>query len=146
MRHVDDAHHAEGDGEADRGEQQDAAEADPLEEVLQQADEEELPLARGERGVRRLAQLLVGVGGAGELAEQAAHLRVGRAGEALHRGDALLLGAGVELDGDEAGLHRLLDLGVALGGERLLERGGGLRPAGADRVIGGAETVVTMPG
>ena len=33
MRHVDDAHHAEGDGEADRGEQQHAAEADPLEQI-----------------------------------------------------------------------------------------------------------------
>ncbi len=33
MRHVDDAHHAKGDGEADRGEQQHAAEADPLEQI-----------------------------------------------------------------------------------------------------------------
>ena len=33
MRHVDDAHHAEGDREPDRGEQQHAAEADALEQI-----------------------------------------------------------------------------------------------------------------
>ena len=34
MRHVDDAHHAEGDGEADRGEQQHRAERDAVPDVL----------------------------------------------------------------------------------------------------------------
>jgi len=39
MRHIDDAHDAKGDGEPDRCEQQDAAEADPLEQMGGKADQ-----------------------------------------------------------------------------------------------------------
>ena len=46
MRHVDDAHDAEGDGEADRGEQQDAAEADALEQIGGEADQPQPVLDR----------------------------------------------------------------------------------------------------
>ena len=56
MRHVDDAHHAEGDGEADRGQQQDRAQADAVDHVLRRGDE----LAGGARSRSRR----VGRGGA----------------------------------------------------------------------------------
>ena len=62
MRHVDDAHHAEGDGEPDRGEQQDAAEADALEQIGGEADQPKPVVDRGERGVGGLAQLGIEIG------------------------------------------------------------------------------------
>jgi hypothetical protein len=39
MRHIDDAHHTERDGEPDRGQQQHAAETDALEQIGDDSDE-----------------------------------------------------------------------------------------------------------
>ena len=55
MRHVDDAHHAEGDGEADRGQQQDRAQADAVDDVLRGGDEREMPLDASRRRSPRRA-------------------------------------------------------------------------------------------
>ena len=54
MRHVDDAHHAEGDGKADRRQQQHRAEREPVPGVLHRAPEREIALdlrAGGSRGL-----------------------------------------------------------------------------------------------
>ncbi len=52
VRHVDDAHHAEGDGKADRGEQQHRAEREPVPGVLHGGPDRELVLHR-RHGVAR---------------------------------------------------------------------------------------------
>jgi hypothetical protein len=44
MRHVDDAHHAEGDGKADRGEQQHRAERQAVPDVLPGGPERKMVL------------------------------------------------------------------------------------------------------
>ena len=53
MRHVDDAHHAEGDGEADRGEQQHRAERDAVPDVLAGLPQRERRIRSGRCRLRR---------------------------------------------------------------------------------------------
>ncbi len=76
MRHVDDAHHAEGDGKADRGEQQHAAEADPLEQILGEAEELEATLDRAHRALDGAAHIGIEIGVAELRREEAADLGI----------------------------------------------------------------------
>ena len=55
MGHVDDAHHAEGDGKPDRGEQQHRAERQAVPGVLHRRPQREIALDRGDRAGRGLA-------------------------------------------------------------------------------------------
>ena len=61
--HVDDAHDAEGDGEADGGEQQHRAERQPVPDVLDVADEAQAVLDGGDRGGGELLRLGVRLAG-----------------------------------------------------------------------------------
>ncbi len=125
VRHVDDAHDAEGDGEPDGGEQQDAAEADALEQGQADADQLQPAVDRAERAVDGV--LDVGIVGGGALVdEQTADLRVGRCRERADGGKALLLGAAAQPGGGERQRQRRLDPRVALGGIGLLQRVGAL--------------------
>ena len=60
MRHVDDAHHAEGDGEADGGQQQHRAQADAEDDVLGCGHDAEMALDRRRRRVAAATRTLSG--------------------------------------------------------------------------------------
>ena len=84
MRHVDHPHHAEGDGQADRGEQQHRPKADPLVEAHAQLDQGKIVLNAVNRRLgsrphlgHRLDEAAIGV-----LAQQLAEQRsdIGRDG------------------------------------------------------------------
>ena len=93
MRHVDDAHHAKGDRQADRSEQQHAAEADALEQIGGDADQPQPVVDRGEGRVGSLFQFGIGVRSGTKLVEQVLDLRVGGAAEGADGGEALLFAA-----------------------------------------------------
>src|SRR6185437_8551072 len=80
MRHVDDAHDAEGDGEADRGEQQDRAEGQAFEQRHADADELE-PL-------RNRADRMLKIAGSVELASSAIAASWARLSDELRRAPA----------------------------------------------------------
>jgi len=144
MRHVDDPHHAEGDGEADRGEQQHAAEADALEEVEAEADIELPALERGERGCGGVAHFGVGAGAAASgpgASRPSGSFEPARPAIAAMR---CLRRAGIEADAEEARLHHTAQLRILLGGERLLERLGRLGRAVLQRVARRRQPVVAI--
>jgi hypothetical protein len=144
MRHVDDAHHPEGDGEADRGEQQNAAEAQPLEKIGDDADELQPPVDRGDRSVHGFFQLGIEVGPGAEFVEQALDLRIGNAGKTLDRGKLIGLAAIHQLRGEEARLDRRADFGIGFVGERFLKPRGALRRGVFQRVACGGETRIAI--
>ena len=89
MGHVDDAHHAEGDGKADGGQQQDRAEGDAVPDVLRRVPESEFAVDGGKRG---------GGGGGdrplagGQRGQQRQHVAPAAVLEDLDGGDLLLVG------------------------------------------------------
>ena len=122
MRHVDDAHHAEGDGEPDRRQQQHRAEREPVPGVLHGAPDRQRAL---DLSARRQRGLVHGVRLVGRQAvDQAERILVAavaddRDGEDLV-GHAAVVGG--EHDGGARLGHRLFHARIGFRGERLVER------------------------
>ena len=102
MRHVDDAHHAEGDGEADRREQQHRAEREPVPGVLHRAPEREAVLDR--RRSRRARRVLHRRRRVGRQAGEQRRAHPGRRASRITRDGVELVGfGGVGLEQDDGG-------------------------------------------
>ncbi len=144
MRHVDDAHHAEGDGEPDRGQQQHAAEADALEQIGGEANEPQALADRRQRVVDRPAQLRIGPGPVAQLVEEVLDLRVGGPSEPADRRQLLLPRAGQQPAGEQALLHRRANFGIGLDRQRLFEPGDGFGRGMLQRIAGGREAGVAV--
>ena len=88
VRHVDDAHDAEGDGQADRREQQHRSGGDAVDQVLQHVEPDEVRLDR-RLGVERrgLDGRIVGLGG--DLVDQALRVLVAARLQRRDGGDAI---------------------------------------------------------
>ena len=122
VRHVDDAHHAEGYGEADRGKQQDRAERESVPGVLQRGPKRKAVLDRrdgvgrglldGGRGVRR------------QSAEERERVLIPALADDGDGVDLVGIRCIVEIEHDRGARlgQRLLHLRVALLGDGLLER------------------------
>jgi hypothetical protein len=169
VRHVDHAHHPEGDGEADGGQEEDRAQADALEQALDHAEEPLAALGRGHRRVKGGAELGRAVGRQGTLGAHELVQHIGRAVTAQDRGTfeaGLWRGALLEQESAAGPLEGAADGGVLLGRQCLLDGGecpglgvdedrvGGGQPLGgigahhgerAERGIEGAADAVVDP-
>ncbi len=141
MRHVDDAEHAEADGEADGGEQQDAAEADALENILADFDPAPARFEIGKGGIGRLAHIGIDVGAGAQSLEQGAHLRIVRARQIRDRLDALGLAADGDAQAEQAVAQRGGDLGVFFLRQRLFQQRHGVGAAELEGVARGGEAI-----
>ena len=139
MRHVDDAHDAEGDGEADRRQQQHRAERDAVPDVL----------AGGPQRQRRSSILAIAAEAASfsapsELAsiagQQRQRLAVAARGDQIDRRELFGLGQiGHQHGGSARLLEPGLDAGIGLLGDRRVERWDGRRVGRAEHRLGGGE-------
>ncbi len=122
MRHVDDAHDAEGDGEANGRQQQHRAEREPVPEVLRAGPEREIVLDLG--GGRARGGEHVGRQVRRQTVEQRQRILVAAIADDGDGRD--LVGRArirlAENDGGARFVQRFLDAGVFFSGERLLER------------------------
>ncbi|MGY3646442.1 hypothetical protein ACVWW2_001733 [Bradyrhizobium sp. LM4.3] len=121
MGHVDDAHHAEGDGEPDRGEQQHRAEREAVPSILHGGPDRQRALDRADRargGLGHRGRLVAHAG------EQRQRLLVAARLEGGDRFELLDLG-GIRLEQQDAGAgvaERSLDGFVGFLGERTIDR------------------------
>ena len=122
MRHVDDAHDAEGDGKPDRGEQQYRAERNPVPDVLRRVPDRKALLDGGDRFLRRLAD-----GGrriVGKRAQDTFGVVVAARGKRLDGRHPVGL-RDLRIGDDDRGARRFenaLDRGVGFLGERCIDR------------------------
>ena len=107
MRHVDDAHHAEGDGEADRGQQQHRAERDAVPDVLRRRPRS--PASRSMSAIAAVGRVLQRAVGAGRERRSAATARRGRRARAMHVDRRELVGLAAASDVEHGGGARLLE-------------------------------------
>ena len=123
VRHVDDAHQAVGDRQAERDQQQDRAEADAGEEHAEPLAPGEAAAHRVERLLQRRAHLRVGLAaGAEPLLQQARDRALAARRQLLGRGQAL---AAVRRGDQDRGAHALevrLQRRIGLGRQRLVDQ------------------------
>ena len=132
MRHVDDAHHAEGDGKPDRRQQQDAAERNPFEQADPDLDELEARRDRGHCRLGRFAQIGILLGDEQRL-KLAFDIGIGRARQTIDRGQPAGAIGAAQIDQRERRLDRLTHRGLRLLGQRRGEARGGIgRGLGGD--------------
>ena len=128
MRHVDDAHHAEGDGQADGGEQQHGSGGNPIPAVLRQPPQQQRAVDGGDRRFRGAGDRGIFVfdrNGVDVVLRRLVAARGERGDGALRVG-----GAGVRRRGDDRRarlLQRRLGAGVGLLGELGVDDGERLR-------------------
>ena len=91
MRHVDDAHLAEGDGKSDSGEQQHRAEADAEDQVLHGSPQRQTLLDPLDAGIRCGSHGRRGIGG--QRAQQRGGIVVAAIAQGLHGRDRSASGA-----------------------------------------------------
>ena len=125
MRHVDDTHHAESDGETNGGEQQNRAQAQPLEDRDPGADELETAIDRADRALDRSLQQRI-IRAIALMGEKTADLGIARAAELGNSRQPLLRIAAVDTRLGERQAQRAPRVRIALRGKRLLERVGAL--------------------
>jgi len=135
--HVDDTHDAKRDRQADRGEQQHAAEADAFEKTDGEADQPKSVFDRRERPIGGSTQVAVALRGCPELIEKVLDLRIGGAAERLYRGQLLGLGARKEPGCRKAPFHYRPDRRVLLSGNGLFEQHALLGRRMPQRILGG---------
>ena len=142
MCHVDHAHQPVGDGEAERGQQQDGAERDAREQQSRAFGPRKASLDFLQRALGLGANAVVGV--VGEAGEERARLGAVGLAERANGGDARLVVAGADAQRGGDGIEDRLDLGVLLRGERP-RHGGQHRGLGAARAfLGGGEARVAI--
>ena len=128
VRHVDDAHHAVGDGQTERGEQQDAAERQAGKDAAEVFGHRQPAVDGFDGGNRLVAHLVVGLCGLdGERQQRCLDRRRGAASQRLdcvqtYRRVATTQGGLGVGEGQQP-----LDLGVGFLVQRLLEQGGHIR-------------------
>ena len=153
MRHVDDAHDAEGDGKADRREQQHRAERDAVPDVLAGRPDRQRAVDAGDRRRQPRPSARLRRMASNEVSSDSAS-RSPRAAEHLDRRELVGLGQVGDQHGRGARLlEPRLDAGVGLLGDRRIERrecaaGSGLRnmfSAAASRTAGSGEPSVSVP-
>ncbi len=139
MRHVDDAHDAEGDRQPDRRQEQHRAERQPVPDVLRIAPEFDLPVDRGDAALGPGLQRRV-LGAAGEGGKQRARVPVAPRRDDVDR--FRLLGGG-PVGFEDGGRTRLLEAGLhlrhAFRRDRLVERRDLLRIGAVEQRVGGGE-------
>ena len=108
MGHVDHAHHAEGDGQADGGQQQDRAQAEAKEYVLDETVELDAALNGFNRLGGSAAQLGVFVV-LGDAAQRVAGFLLKRTAEGVNGGHALIAVAGLQVEQGQRGVDRVAD-------------------------------------
>ena len=122
MRHVDDAHHAEGDGKADGGEQQHRSKRQAVPGILHRRPHRQIALDRGDAVLRALHDARRRIGGQSRQDRKrflvAARLQHAHGFELFDFGGIRL----VENDGGARFAERALDPGIAFLGERRIER------------------------
>ena len=122
VRHVDDAHHAEGDGKTDGGEEEHRAERNAVPGVLHRVPQHQAVLDRGDRARSRLGYGRRGTDG--QAREQAERVLIAALADDVDGGEPVLfLGVVAEQLDRGAGLeHGALDARVLFLGEGGLER------------------------
>ena len=125
MGHVDHAHHAEGDGQADGGQQQDRAQAEAKEYVLDETVELDAALNGFNRLGGSAAQLGVFVV-LGDAAQGVAGFLLKRTAEGIDGGHALIAVARLQVEQSQRGVDRVADAAGLFGRLVLAQQGGGL--------------------
>ncbi len=126
--HVDDAHQSEGDGQAERGEQEDAGEADAVERVAEIFGARDAAVDGAQRDRGGATDLRIGLGvvalciGQGERGEQGTHRRPRTFGETFGGRAAQRRVGALEFERRGRQDERLPGLGVGLFRERSLQQ------------------------
>ncbi len=142
MGHVDHPEQAEGDRQAEGGEQQDRAQRQAAESLAEQFADQELALDLRQAGLGGLAHVGVGFRLVGQQVLQA-HPRHGRAGfaEQAHRGEAYCRIIRGQLQVGQRQGQRFADGGIVLGVQALLKQLELLRLAAALQALGRGEAL-----
>jgi hypothetical protein len=128
VSHVDHAHQAEGDGEAERREQEHAAEAQAVDQVACDAHEQIVPFDRGDRGAGGGSHARIGFGEAavGSLPDEGLQLRPERGirdlGDRPDRAQARARIGAAEIEPCQCERQQSFDPRVGLARERLPDR------------------------
>ena len=144
MGHVDHAHHAEGDGQADGGQQQDRAQAEAEEHVFDKAVETDAAL----NGLDRLgscgAQCCVFIV-LGDAAQGVAGFLFQRAAEGVDGGHALITVTGLQVKQGQRRVDRVVHAAGLLAWLVLAQQGGGLAiHAVTDKTLHGGVALVAI--
>ena len=122
MRHVDDAHDAEGHGQADRGQHENRAQAQAEERRLHELEEPDAALDAVQRPLRRDARRLVERGIGSERVELRPDVGADVAADGFDGREPCRRIAAVEVQRRDRHRDRRPHAAVGLGGEELLER------------------------
>ena len=121
MGHVDDAHHAEGDGKPDGGEQQHGTQRNAVPDILQHAPVGERRLDAGRGAARGIGDTAAALPRGGEDRQ---HVAAAGSGERADGGKFLVVGlVGGEDERGARNVERALHRAIGFLGERLFNRG-----------------------